>query len=286
MNEKKSSTSQTKPESIHISLKFRPLGRLMFGELISIFQTWFVIVYHPREFFLRFFDRRFFHIKFDTTIFLGLTKFNIDTKQQKLLNPLMFASEAGTISVLSLASIIYMYNELPLIDQQSLPSLPVLLALPFANEILIAVCITVLIILVAYFMAFYLFIFCKKGTSMKALINFSVYTVTAWTVSVFIGLSVCMLLLLTASNYYLIPGISIDGPGIPFFLISLFTMYAFVLFYISIENTLRLFIVNVIIVLREILKEKVWIILFILGCPVIVFVAIQFAWGFFYDLIN
>ena len=284
MNKKTSSASKTKPESL-FSIKYRSLHRPLVTRLMRIFQTWLVIVYYPREFFSRFFGQNCAHIKFNARIFLGLKKYNIDTEQYKLLNPLDFARWTGGISVGTLALVISIYSSSPSIaDKLNFPDLPLVLTLYGVKELLISIYIVAWVILCGIFLAVYLYVFCKKGTSMKALIDYSVYTVTAWMVSIIVGYFVCALLLLPLINQFPENGnvhISLDDPSLILFAI-IFVMYTAVLVYISLVITLRLFISNVIIVLREILQQKAWIIPFILGCPIILFVGMQFGGDFLF----
>ena len=205
----------------------------LFESQINLFRIWFVIVYHPREFFSCLFNKNCDHIKFDTTILLGLKAYNIDTKQQQLLSPKEFAYETSKIWLVTLTIVFYLYKELLFerIAEQNLPSLPVVFELPFANELFLAFCITAVIFLIAVFLAFYLFIFCEKGTPQRALIGFSVCTVTAWGISFIVGFSVCFLLILGASPFLENGEI---GGGIGLLLFFLFAIYTFVLVYITI----------------------------------------------------
>ena len=174
----------------------------LFESQINLFRIWFVIVYHPREFFSCLFNENCDHIKFDTTILLGLKAYNIDTKQQQLLSPKDFVYKTSKIWLVTLTIVFYLYKKLlfETIAGQNLPSLPVVFELPFVNELFLAFCITAVIFLIAVILAFYLFICCEKGIPQRrALIRFSVCTVTAWAISFIVGFSVCFLLLLGAS---------------------------------------------------------------------------------------
>ena len=257
------SNSSSTPKSLFSPSNFRILHSLL-EKQITLFRTWFLIVYHPREFFTYYFGSR--NIKLDSTIFLGVLKFNVNTEQHKILDPSWFIINTSGISVFILTIIFYLSRKLDEVGHQIQQKLPIVTEFEIANDFIISTCIVAIILLYAVLLAIYIFVFCKKGTSLKKLVDFCAYLVTAYTLSFLVGFSVvCFLSLLMWNNFPVNQENDLNFS----ILFAIFGIYFFVFVYMFLEVFLRIFVANVIIVLREILRQELWRIAFIFGIPAV-----------------
>ena len=156
---KKSSTTISKPKSIFSSIKLNQTFYSLFEGLLNLVRTWFVIVYHPREFFSYFFNPSCHHIKFDTTVLLGLRKYCIDSKKQSLLGVLKFVYETAVVLVFALTAIIIMLSESSTVADKFDFQNPLVFEsdyLELVKDPLLALIATIYIFLCVLFLAIYL----------------------------------------------------------------------------------------------------------------------------------
>ena len=149
-----------KPKSIFSDLSFRTL-HLLGEKPISLFRTWYLVVYHPRAFFEYFFGPQSdFRVR--STIFLGVSRLEIDTTRHKILSPFWFITGTASISIPLLAIATHVAPSPGSNGEEVQNMLPEITNIQILDEFILASVIMILILAYSLLWAGYVFLVCKK----------------------------------------------------------------------------------------------------------------------------
>ena len=197
-----------KPESIFASINRRSF-RSIADKPFQLFRTWFLVVYHPRDFFSYFFGSST-HLTVDSTILLGMLKYDIDTKEKRILDPLRFLIESVAVVLVANAVTIHLILNMRIHGERLSAELPKLTELGFVNDAVFSLCFVALIAICSVLESLYVFLVCKKAT-MKKMIDLYVYINTSQFLAQSVGGVVAVFSLTTIFNNF--PAIGTNNQG-------------------------------------------------------------------------
>ncbi len=259
------SSSKFKKRSILSIIDCETLYSLLENPLI-LFRTWYLVVYHPRDFFLYFFDSSS-EIKLRTTILLGTVRYGVDTRQDKVFGPLWFILETSGIVISSVPIIGYIARNLRENRATENIKIPEITSISILDDLILGLLFVIMIYFSALSLGTFYYIFCKKGTSYRKLVDYAAYVYSASTLATVLGIVIAMFLFSIMWNRF--PN-DANFHSAFVLLFMVFGAYIFVFLYLFLEVSLRLYIANGIIVLREVFFQENWRVATIHGLPLFV----------------
>ena len=261
----------TKPKPI-LSDFFQVLY-LQIEKTMNLFRIWHLVVYHPREFFEYFFGPQSdFRVR--STILLGVSQIEIDTKHHTILSPFRFIAVTASISIPLFAIANHILSIEENINIKIVTEFFAFTQIQFLNEIIIAILIMIFILINSLFWAGYEYLFFKKRVLFRKLLDFTAYCQTTLFLTLSIGFTIIALLDLLGLN---MPQGNGQFQGVFDFSIYLiesviYLLVSVIFLYILVEVYLRLLIANQIIVLHDVLKQSYWRIALMFGVGFMIYI--------------
>lgn len=262
------SNIDSKPRSMFSDFSFRTLY-LLLEKPINLFRTWYLIVYHPREYFEYFFGPQF-NLRVHSNILLGVSQIDINTKHHKIMSPFWFIIGTASISIPLLTIATHIAPNPKRNGENIKNNLPDITNIQILDEFIFASLLVFLIVIYSLLSAGYIYLFCEKAVSLRRLLDFSAYCHAAMYLTLFVGLPILVLLISLSTNMMQRNGQPLED--LDFLIIAItFAIYIYLFLYMLGEVFLRLFIANQIIVLRDVLKQGSQRIALMFGIGLVIF---------------
>ena len=245
---------------------------LRLEEPLNVFRTWYLIVYHPREIF-SFVFKTSGVIKLQTTILLGLLQYKVDIARHNILGPFKFSIESSILSILMLSFSQFLIRKVA--DQDHLIS--TLCGVPFsmsisipnltdfgpANSIILSTVLVISLLMLYFPLSICLWLLSNKSIKFKDIFIFTTYSVQSMMFSMFFVISLICSVILTVMIF-------LDVNESFFISCFLFMFFIMPVSYMLIGQMFRIFFINTIIVLRQILKQEIWRIILLFLIPLLI----------------
>lgn len=257
----------------------------LYGGIVKLFRVYVLAVYFPRELFAFFFKKQS-DIKLSARILFGLISYDVDTTKDKdgrgsIIGPLQLLFETSGAFIATISIVFYAVG----IVLPKVRITPIIAGIPFVDEVIFFSFIIVCILVYSLSSALFVSCFTNKHTTWKNILDFAVYSISVWILSLSIGV-MCITIIYTGLFVVFLHfqesiGFLMSSPWKFSLVLIGFPVFIFIWLsnYFMVEVSLRLFAANPVVVLSEIMGQESWRIAIMFGAAMLLAVGVTVVAG-------